>query len=149
MMHPKRRQRLLTLTMILLCVGIAVGLTGYAMRQNINVYYSPSEIVTGTAPQNTTLRMGGLVVNDSVHRNPDNLQVRFTLTDNQETVEVFYDGILPDLFREGQGIIVTGRLTPDGYLQAQEVLAKHDENYMPSEVADSLAKAAHGNKTTP
>jgi cytochrome c-type biogenesis protein CcmE len=122
-------------------MGTAVGLTLYALQQNINLFYSPSQIVAGEAPQGRSIRVGGLVVAGSVQRDSQSLQVGFTLTDNLNRVKVRYEGILPDLFREGQGIVARGRLTPNGVIQAQEVLAKHDENYMPPEVAASLKQA--------
>jgi cytochrome c-type biogenesis protein CcmE len=119
-------------------MGTAVGLTLYALQQNINLFYSPSQIIAGEAPPGRSIRVGGLVVTGSVQRDSQSLQVSFSLTDNLKQIRVHYDGILPDLFREGQGIVARGVLTPDGVVQAQEVLAKHDENYMPPEVAASL-----------
>ena len=140
-MHPVRRQRLTLVLVILVGMGAAVGLTLYALQQNINLFYSPSQIVAGQAPLERSIRIGGLVVRGSVQRDPQSLRVAFTLTDNAQQVRVYYQGILPDLFREGQGIIARGLLTRDGAVQAEEVLAKHDENYMPPEVADSLKQA--------
>jgi cytochrome c-type biogenesis protein CcmE len=151
-MHPLRRRRLLLLTSIVLGVGIAVGLTLYALQQNINLFYSPSQISAGAAPHGYPIRVGGLVVPGSVQREPDSLQVAFALTDNAALVRVHYEGILPDLFREGQGIIARGLLQADGSFRAEEVLAKHDENYMPPEVADSLKQAGtwqHGRPAQP
>jgi cytochrome c-type biogenesis protein CcmE len=147
-MTPVRRRRLTFVLIVVLGMGIAVSLTLYALQQNINLFYSPSEIVTGAAPHNRSIRVGGLVVQGSVKREPDSLNVEFALTDNAEQIRVRYEGILPDLFREGQGIVARGVLTPDGVVRAEEVLAKHDENYMPPEVADSLKQAGlwqHGN----
>ena len=137
-MNPTRRRRLLLVLIVMAGMGTAVGLTLYALQQNINLFYSPSQIAAGEAPQGRSIRVGGLVVAGSVQRDPQSLQVGFTLTDNLNGIRVQYKGILPDLFREGQGIVARGILTPDGIIQAQEVLAKHDENYMPPEVADSL-----------
>jgi cytochrome c-type biogenesis protein CcmE len=122
-------------------VGVAVGLTLYALQQNINLFYSPSQLAAGEAPVGASIRVGGLVVAGSVARDPDTLRVSFDLTDNAATVSVSYEGILPDLFREGQGIIARGTVGTDGAITAQEVLAKHDENYMPPEVAESLKEA--------
>jgi len=140
-MNPVRRRRLTTVLMIVLGVGLAVSLTLYALQQNINLFYSPSQIAAGEAPPGRAIRVGGLVVAGSVERDPDSLQVAFALTDTAAQIQVYYAGILPDLFREGQGIVARGVLTADGVVQAEEVLAKHDENYMPPEVADSIKQA--------
>ena len=137
-MNLVRRKRLLLALVIVLGASTAVGLTLYALQQNINLFYSPSQIVAGEAPLQRSIRVGGLVVPGSVQRDSPGLRVGFTLTDNAQQVRVHYEGILPDLFREGQGIIARGLLTGDGTLRAEEVLAKHDENYMPPEVAGSL-----------
>jgi len=147
-MHPVRRKRLTFVLIIVLGVGVAASLTLYALQQNINLFYSPSQIAAGEAPVGRSIRVGGLVVTGSVAREVESLQVEFALTDNQEHIQVRYEGILPDLFREGQGIVARGRVTAEGIVQAEEVLAKHDENYMPPEVADSLKQAGmwqHGN----
>jgi cytochrome c-type biogenesis protein CcmE len=122
-------------------LAIAVALTTYALRQNINLFYPPAEVAAGLAPQGTPIRVGGMVVEGSVQRSEDSLAVRFAVTDYQATVPVVYEGILPDLFDEGQGAVAAGVLGADGVLVASEVLAKHDENYMPPEVADALEKA--------
>ncbi|MEZ5584683.1 MAG: cytochrome c maturation protein CcmE [Candidatus Competibacteraceae bacterium] len=140
-MHPVRRKRLTFVLIIVLGVGVAASLTLYALQQNINLFYSPSQIASGQAPVGRSIRVGGLVVTGSVAREPESLQVEFARTDNQEQIMVRYDGILPDLFREGQGIVARGRVSANGVVQAEEVLAKHDENYMPPEVADSLKQA--------
>lgn len=137
-MNPIRRRRLLFVLLVIAGMGTAVGLTLYALQQNINLFYSPSQIAAGEAPQGRSIRVGGLVVAGSVQRDSQSLQVGFTLTDNLNRVRVHYEGILPDLFREGQGIVARGVLMSNGIIQAQEVLAKHDENYMPPEVAASL-----------
>jgi cytochrome c-type biogenesis protein CcmE len=118
---------------------IATGLALLALRENINLFFSPSQIVEGTAPSNTTIRLGGMVVAGSVQRG-DNLGVTFVLTDLAEQVTVTYEGILPDLFREGQGIVTQGKLDSTGRFVAQQVLAKHNETYMPPEVNDALRK---------
>ena len=118
---------------------IATGLTLLALRENINLFFSPSQIVDGTAPSNTTIRLGGMVVAGSIQRG-DNLGVTFVLTDLAEQVTVAYEGILPDLFREGQGIVTQGKLDSTGRFLAEQVLAKHDETYMPPEVNDALRK---------
>ena len=118
---------------------IATGLALLALRENINLFFSPSQIVDGTAPSNTTIRLGGMVVSGSIQRG-DNLGVTFVLTDLAEQVPVAYEGILPDLFREGQGIVTQGKLDSTGRFLAEQVLAKHDETYMPPEVNDALRK---------
>ena len=125
----------------LIVVGctIATGLALLALRENINLFFSPSQIVDGTAPSNTTIRLGGMVVSGSIQRG-DNLGVTFVLTDLAEQVTVAYEGILPDLFREGQGIVTQGKLDSTGRFLAEQVLAKHDETYMPPEVNDALRK---------
>ena len=125
----------------LIVVGctIATGLALLALRENINLFFSPSQIVDGTAPSNTTIRLGGMVVSGSIQRG-DNLGVTFVLTDLAEQVTVTYEGILPDIFREGQGIVTQGKLDSTGRFLAEQVLAKHDETYMPPEVNDALRK---------
>lgn len=140
-MNPKRKKRLLIVLFIVGGVGAAVGLTLYALSQNINLFYSPTQIANGEAPLNTRIRAGGMVVEGSVIRDPKSLKVEFAVTDFENSVPVVYSGILPDLFREGQGIVAQGEMDAAGKLQAVEVLAKHDENYMPPEVAEALEKA--------
>jgi len=140
-MNPKRKQRLMIVLFILVGAGTAIGLTLYALSQNINLFYSPTQIANGEAPLNTRIRAGGMVVDGSVTRDPDSLRVEFAVTDYENSVPIVYSGILPDLFREGQGIVAQGEMDADGKLQAVEVLAKHDENYMPPEVAEALEKA--------
>lgn len=140
-MKPLRKRRLMFVLSIIIGVGAAVALGLFAMKQNINLFYSPQEIVQGGAPKHTLIRLGGLVVSGSVKRDPDSLKVMFDLTDNAEIVSVSYEGILPDLFREGQGIVTMGKLQDDGKFVASEVLAKHDENYMSPEVAEAIKKA--------
>ena len=142
-MNPKRKQRLLIVLFIVFGVGAAVGLTMYSLSQNINLFYSPTQIAAGEAPQGTRIRAGGMVVDGSVKRDQESLHVEFGITDYEKTVTVHYNGILPDLFREGQGIVAQGELDENNVLQAVEVLAKHDENYMPPEVAEALEKAGH------
>ena len=140
-MNPKRKKRLIGIGLILCGMALATALVLAAFERNLMYFYSPSEIHAGEAPANRTFRIGGLVVNDSVHRAADSLAVSFKLTDTVHEVQVSYDGILPDLFREGQGIVAHGELGADGVFTASQVLAKHDENYMPPEVASALAKA--------
>jgi Cytochrome c-type biogenesis protein CcmE len=143
-MTPKHKQRLALVLLILVGVGTAAGLALMALSKNINLFFTPSQVVAGEAPLDHTLRLGGLVTAGSVQREGDGLTVRFTLTDTLETVPVVYTGILPDLFREGQGIIAQGRMRSDGVFVAREVLAKHDENYMPPEVAKAVKTARGG-----
>ena len=138
-MRPLRRRRLITVLSIVSGLAVAIGLGLYAMQQNINLFYPPSEV--DDAPTNVLIRVGGLVVKDSVKRDADSLKVEFKLTDNAGDITVFYDGILPDLFREGQGIVTMGKLQENGDFIASEVLAKHDENYMSPEVAEAIKQA--------
>jgi cytochrome c-type biogenesis protein CcmE len=127
-----------TVAAILVGVGIATAFALQAFQKNLLYYYSPTQIHAGEAPDARSIRVGGLVENGSVQREPGSLEVRFTLTDFSKTLGVSYTGVLPDLFREGQGIIARGKMRDDGVFVAEEVLAKHDENYMPPEVKDSL-----------
>ncbi len=140
-MKPLRKRRLMFVISIVIGLGASVGLALYAMKQNINLFYSPQEIAEGSAPVGPLIRVGGLVVAGSVNRNPNDLKVSFDLTDNAESITVTYEGILPDLFREGQGIVTMGNLQSNGQFVATEVLAKHDENYMSPEVADAIKQA--------
>jgi cytochrome c-type biogenesis protein CcmE len=133
-----RQKRMATVVAILVGVGIATAFALQAFQKNLLYYYSPSQIEAGEAPASRSFRVGGLVENGSVQREPGSLEVRFTLTDYAHTVGVSYTGVLPDLFREGQGVIARGKLRRDGTFVAEEVLAKHDENYMPPEVKESL-----------
>lgn len=141
-MNPIRKKRLYLIGIMVVGIAVAVGLALKAFDENLMFFFSPSEVAAGEAPKNHAFRVGGLVTEGSVQRQPDGLTVHFDLTDNAETITVQYAGILPDLFREGQGIVAMGKLGENGRFVASEVLAKHDENYMPPEVADSL-KAAH------
>jgi cytochrome c-type biogenesis protein CcmE len=133
-----RHKRMATVAAILMGVGIATAFALQAFEKNMLYYYSPTQILAGEAPDTRSIRVGGLVQDGSVKREPGSLEVRFTLTDFANTVGVSYTGVLPDLFREGQGIIARGKLTGENLFVAEEVLAKHDENYMPPEVKDSL-----------
>jgi cytochrome c-type biogenesis protein CcmE len=143
-MTPTRKKRLILIAAMVIGVGIATALAVTAFNDNLMFYFSPTEVAEGKAPVDHPFRVGGLVTAGSVKRQSDGLTVEFTLTDNQATIPVQYTGILPDLFREGQGIIARGRLNEAGVFVADEVLAKHDENYMPPEVADSLKTAHQG-----
>jgi cytochrome c-type biogenesis protein CcmE len=136
-----RRQRMLAVVLIVAGAGSAAALGLLAFKENVLYFYSPSQIVEGEAPGDRRIRMGGMVTEGSVQREPGSLEVRFVLSDTAEEVAVTYSGILPDLFREGQGIIVHGTLDGGGTFVADEVLAKHDESYMPPEVAASMEAA--------
>jgi len=135
-----RQKRMVTVVAILAGVGIATTFALKAFNQNLLYYYSPTQISAGEAPTARTFRVGGLVQNNSVKREAGSLEVTFVLTDFQKEVPVSYTGILPDLFREGQGVIAEGTLEPGGGFKADSVLAKHDEKYMPKEVVDALKK---------
>lgn len=137
-----RQQRMLAVGLAAAGLAIATVLSLKAFQENLMFYIEISDVADGNAPLDRNFRVGGLVVEGSVKRQPGELEVEFTLTDLDETLPVYYNGILPDLFREGQGIIAHGRLDDTGRFVADEVLAKHDENYMPPEVAESLAKHA-------
>jgi len=146
-MTPARKKRLGLI--VLMITGVAIGLS-FALKsldENIMFFFSPSEVVQGKAPQDRLFRIGGMVVDGSVSRPGEGLTVMFDLTDNGESVTVQYTGILPDLFREGQGIIANGKLNGDGAFVAQEVLAKHDENYMPPEIAAAMKNKKDSAKT--
>jgi len=136
--NPLRKKRLLIILAILAGVAIAVALALSALQQNINLFYTPTQIANGEAPQDTRIRAGGMVAKESLKRTGDSLDVEFVVTDFAKNVTIRYRGILPDLFREGQGIVALGKLNADGVLIADEVLAKHDENYMPPEVTKAL-----------
>ncbi|NNJ96168.1 MAG: cytochrome c maturation protein CcmE [Gammaproteobacteria bacterium] len=143
----KRSRRKMLVAMVVFGVGIATVLALTAFDENLMYFYSPTEIHAGKAPADRAIRVGGLVVDGSVRREGNGLAVQFDLTDNAAVVPVSYTGILPDLFREGQGIVAMGRIDNAGLFVADEVLAKHDENYMPPEVADALDAAHEAGKT--
>ncbi|VAW82557.1 Cytochrome c-type biogenesis protein CcmE, heme chaperone [hydrothermal vent metagenome] len=147
-MNPARRKRLILIGLMVTGVAIAVGFALNAFNQNLMFFYSPTEVAAGKAPADHTFRLGGLVTVGSVQRLPDGLTTRFDVTDNAKTVTIEYTGILPDLFREGQGIVAHGSLNGNSVFIADEVLAKHDENYMPPEVADALEKSRQNSPAT-
>ena len=128
-------------------LGIAVALVMSAFQQNLVFFFSPSQVAANEAPQGRAFRVGGLVEEGSVARGPDGVTVTFKVTDTAHTVPVAYKGILPDLFKEGKGVVAQGKLGPDGVFQASEVLAKHDENYMPPEAAHAVEQAEKAAKT--
>jgi len=138
---PARKKRLFFIVFLVAGVTLAAGFAMYAFNQNLMFYFSPTDVKQGKAPVDKLFRMGGMVVEGTFVKEQKSLKVNFDLTDYKKTVTVQYEGILPDLFREGQGIISRGKLNADGVFIAEEVLAKHDENYMPPEVAESLKKA--------
>jgi len=142
-MTPVRKRRLSMVALLVLGVAVATAFALQALNENINLFYTASQVHAGEAPQGRSIRLGGMVVEGSVNRTSSgtDLTVKFDLTDNDKTVTVAYSGILPDLFREGQGIIATGKVNEAGMFVASEVLAKHDEEYMPPEVAATMKKA--------
>ena len=148
-MNKRSRRKVLILAVVFgVAMAAVLGLT--AFEENLLYFYSPTQVKAGEAPQTHSFRVGGLVVDGSVKRAPDSLMVQFDVTDNEESMTIEYTGILPDLFREGQGIVAMGSFGAGGNFVADEVLAKHDENYMPPEVADALkaAEAAAKEKAT-
>lgn len=142
-MNKVRKQRLMIVFAVLVGLSLAVSLLLYALSGNINLFYTPQQVVNGEAPVGQRMRVGGLVLEGSVRRDPESLKVQFDLTDGKGTFTVYYQGILPDLFREGQGIVANGMLVDEQRFEASEVLAKHDELYMPPEVLDALEQAGH------
>ncbi len=144
-MTPARKKRLALIALMVTGIAIGVSFALKSLDENIMFFLTPSEVAQGKAPQGRLFRIGGMVVNDSVSRPGDGLTVEFDLTDNNNNLRVRYTGILPDLFREGQGIIANGELGEDGAFVAQQVLAKHDENYMPPEVAAAMSKSNENN----
>jgi len=145
-MNPRRKKRLTLVLAIFLGISSTIGLMLYALNQNMDLFYTPTELVQGkpdgTKPQvGQRLRIGGMVVEGSVKRDSESLRVSFDLHDVGPKVTIVYDGILPDLFREGQGIVAQGVLLDSTTVEAFEVLAKHDEEYMPPEVAEAMQKS--------
>lgn len=139
-MNKLRKQRLLLILCLIIGTSLAVYLATMALEKNINLFYTPTQIKNGEVEHNIQIRAGGIVVKDSVKRNSSNLDISFIVTDLNDNLTIKYNGILPDLFREGQGVVVLGKLNTNGELIANQVLAKHDENYMPPEVENSLKK---------
>ncbi len=137
-MTPKRKKRLSIILGLVFGTALIVGLVMFSLSENINLFYSTSQITKGEAPVGARIRAGGMVVDGSIKRSTDSLKVQFAITDYEHQVIVEFTGILPDLFREGQGIIAQGKMDANGIFQADEVLAKHDENYMPPEIAESM-----------
>lgn len=141
----QRHKRLIYVIGGLAGLAIVAGFVFNALNSNMQFFFSPTEVIAKKAPQNASFRLGGLVEEGSLKREDDGLTVHFMVTDNAESIRVTYKGILPDLFREGQGIVTQGRFNDAGNFVATEVLAKHDEEYMPPEVADALEKAEKAN----
>jgi cytochrome c-type biogenesis protein CcmE len=139
-MKPARKQRLILIGFMVLGASLAVGFALKSFNENLMYFFSTTDVLAGKAPQEARFRLGGMVVKGSVERPGDGMTVHFKLTDFANTVPVQYTGILPDLFREGQGIVANGKLNSKGEFVADEVLAKHDENYMPPELKESLNK---------
>jgi len=148
-MTPTRKRRLYAILFILLGIGSATGLLVYALSDNALFFYTPSKMAEEGIASGARFRLGGLVMPGSLERDTQGLGLRFVVTDNQSQQTVYYEGILPDLFREGQGVIAAGELRADGMFVANQVLAKHDEQYMPPEVADALKEAGHPLPTKP
>jgi cytochrome c-type biogenesis protein CcmE len=138
-----RTRRALWIVAGLAGLGIAAALVLNAFQSNLVFFFTPSQVAGNEAPRDRAFRIGGLVEAGSVARDKDGLTVKFRVTDTAKTIPVVFVGILPDLFREGKGVVAQGRIGPDGTFKASEVLAKHDENYMPPEAAQALAKAGH------
>ena len=137
-MHPVRKQRLILVSLIVVLSSAAIGLVAFALRDNINLFYPPADVVAGKAPTDRSIRLGGMVVEGSIERSETDLDTTFWVTDYEASVPVRFNGILPDLFAEGEGVVAEGTLDESGMLLATQVLAKHDENYMPPEVAAAL-----------
>ncbi|MCX7275199.1 MAG: cytochrome c maturation protein CcmE [Burkholderiales bacterium] len=141
-MKPRHRRMMWILGGVS-ALAVAVGLVLNAFQSNLVFFFTPTQIAAGEAPQGKTFRIGGLVENGSLRREADGTQISFRVTDNARTIQVAYKGILPDLFKEGRGVVAQGQVQPDGSFRASEVLAKHDENYMPPEAAEALKRAGH------
>lgn len=137
-MHPKRKQKLILVCVMLVGVAGAAAFLLNAFKSNLQLFYSPTEVAEGAVPEGAEFKIGGLVAADTVKRVGDGLTVEFEITDNGQSIPVRYTGILPDLFSEGQGTVSVGKLDENGVFVAKKVLAKHDENYMPPEVAEAL-----------
>lgn len=141
-MNAVRKRKLTLVLFVLSVIAVVTALVSYALSQNISLFFTPTQLAMGEVKPNQKIRLGGMVVKDSVVRVSNDLSVQFKLTDFTQTVLVSYHGILPDLFREGQGIVASGQMIDKTHFKADEVLAKHDANYMPPEVKEALARAA-------
>ena len=139
-----RRQRMVLVALVAAGVILSVGLTLRALEENLQYLFLPSEVAAGEAPDNRAYRLGGMVLPESIQRDPGSLTVNFVVTDYVHSMPVTYTGVLPDLFGEDQGVVARGRPDANGLFVADEILAKHDENYMPPEIAEALAQAEQG-----
>jgi cytochrome c-type biogenesis protein CcmE len=143
-MNKHHQRRLIYVCLLLASLAIAIGLILFALKQNINVFLTPSQLTTAQTNSDYNFRLGGLVKQGSVKRDADGLGVEFVVTDFKRDLRVRYQGVLPDLFREGKGMVAEGHMTPDGVFLAAQVLAKHDENYMPKNVANVINNNTSG-----
>lgn len=137
----RRHKRIIFICVSLAALGLAAWLVLGAFRNNLVFFFSPTQVAAKEAPINKTFRIGGLVEKGTLKKDPDGLTIRFTVTDTANSIPVVYKGILPDLFKEGRGCVAQGRITSDGVFNADQIMAKHDENYMPPEAAQALDKA--------
>jgi cytochrome c-type biogenesis protein CcmE len=138
--NQRHKHKLIWIALVFILIAGAVGLVLYALKQNINLFYSPSQVAQGLAPLKRCFRMGGLVAVGSLRKDSQSLKVNFVVTDRAKNIPVEYEGILPDLFKEGQSVVVEGQLNANGHFIASQVLAKHDEKYMPKEVKEILKR---------
>jgi cytochrome c-type biogenesis protein CcmE len=136
-----RQKRFMFIIVAVAALGVAIGLVLYALRDNVSLYFTPTQVANKEAPVGRSFRIGGLVVDHSLKRENDGLTVHFVVTDTARSMPVVFKGILPDLFKEGKGVVAEGKLGSDGVFHADQVLAKHDENYMPPEAKEALAEA--------
>jgi cytochrome c-type biogenesis protein CcmE len=146
-MKPHRRKKLTIIAFIATGLSVAIGLSLYALSNSIDLFFTPTQVAAGEVMNGQRVRVGGMVKEGSVMRSEESLHVEFVATDYAHDVLIRYDGILPDLFREGQGVVANGKLAADGTFRAGEVLARHDENYMPAEVAEALKRSGRWQET--
>ena len=139
-----RRQRMILVALVAAGVVLSAGLALRAFQENLLYFFTPSQIAAGEAPDNRAYHLGGMVLENSIERDSGSLTVNFVVTDYAHTMPVSYSGVLPDLFAENQGVVARGRLGENGRFVADEILAKHDENYMPPEIAEAMAQAEEG-----
>ena len=142
----RRHKRIIFISAALAAIGLATWLVLGAFRENLVFFFSPTQVAAKEVPVNKTVRIGGLVGEGTLKKDPDGLTVRFTVTDTAHSIPVVYKGILPDLFKEGRGCVAQGRMNTDGVFYADTIMAKHDENYMPPEAAEALDKAKQNEK---
>lgn len=141
-MHFQRKRKMKMILLTLAVLGLVTALVMYALRQNISLFYTPSQLMAGEGQGQSMIHVGGMVVKNSIIRQADSLVVQFKITDYKQTLTINYQGILPDLFREGQGIVAKGQMLGPRFFEASEVLAKHDANYMPPAVKEALRRSA-------